>query len=632
MEKLPYLIGFLGVILVMSGLFLYSPFFASALNINEYKDKISDSGPSERSNHTIEFVLATDISAGSVIEITPPSGFEVLATTTFGLRNFELLVNGSNRPSAASASPGVDQVEITAGSPGLLRYTLAPDYSISAGSRLQFKIGNHTSGALDPVVTYSSTTGTSTTQADIEPIVNSSITGVHKVGLKIYDGGLVANADFTVFLNQKVNIPGVDTTETVPPYRFNGTPTSTVGGTTLSVEISLETDELAICRFSTLPGISYSSMPQAFTNTGMIFHSTVVAITPASLNQFYVRCRDDEGNYNTDDFIIAFVVNAVPTGTANTEGDVSGNGTGSGNSGAGTGSGSGGSSGSSSGEEPLVGGSSGTGGSGGGGGGGSGGKTGDTAGGGFESTDAPYRSGDGRVIISGYAYPNSKVTILVDGNLFDTVSSNGTGEYSITLDEIARGVYTFGVYAEGPDKVRSTTFSTSFTVTGARTSSLSNINVPPSIKVSPDPVQPGQQLTFSGYTLPNSEVTVENGRLKSKASQTITATSDNSGRWTATADTQGFSVDTYQVRAKSKQATGQTTNFSGYTFYGVGKAASVPINADLNRDGKVNLIDFSILLFWWNTDGGDSNPPADINQDGKVTLTDFSILLFNWSG
>lgn len=58
----------------------------------------------------------------------------------------------------------------------------------------------------------------------------------------------------------------------------------------------------------------------------------------------------------------------------------------------------------------------------------------------------------------------------------------------------------------------------------------------------------------------------------------------------------------------------------------------MPINADLNRDGRVNLVDFSILLFWWASDGGDSDPPADINLDGTVSLTDFSIMLFNWTG
>jgi hypothetical protein len=221
----------------------------------------------------------------------------------------------------------------------------------------------------------------------------------------------------------------------------------------------------------------------------------------------------------------------------------------------------------------------------------------------------------------------------VDGNIAETTRSSGSGEYTVTLDAIARGVYTFGVYAEGPDRVKSSTFSTSFTVIGARTSELTNINVAPSIKASPDPVQPGQPLTISGYGLPNATVTIQNGKQNVRQSmKDSTATTDSSGRFTITLDTGSFSKGTYQVRAKSAQSDGTTTGYSEYTFYGVGEAANAPLNADLNRDGKVNLTDFSILLFWWNTNGGDSNPPADINRDAKVNLTDFSILLFNWTG
>ncbi|MCA9361969.1 hypothetical protein KC906_01210, partial [Candidatus Kaiserbacteria bacterium] len=482
------------------------------------------------------------------------------------------------------------------------------------------------------VTSYSTSTGTTTIPGDQEAIQNASTTGAYELQVEVYDGGLVANAEPIIFLNEKVSMPGVDTTETVPPYRFNGSPTSTVGGTTLFVEISLETDELAICKYSTASSTPFASMPNQFTNTGLIFHSTVVPIVPNSLAQFFVRCIDDEGNFNFDDFVIEFTVNDIPTGQANTEGDTEGDGTGQGDAGTGDGDGSGGTSGQSDGEEPLEGGDTGTGGSGGGGGGGSGGSTGSQAGGGFESTDAPYRSGDGRVIISGYAYPNSTVGILVDGTFFDTVRANSTGSYSITLDEIARGVYTFGVYAEGPDDTRSSTFSTSFTVTGARTSELTNINVAPSILVVPDPVNPGQALTASGYALPNATVTIENGKLRSTIMKTLTTTSDGAGKWSVAVDTNSFSNGTYQIRAKSAQTAGPTTNFSDYTFYGVGQEADVPISADLNRDGRVNLVDFSILLFWWNTNGGDSDPPADINRDGSVSLTDFSIMLFNWTG
>jgi hypothetical protein len=369
-------------------------------------------------------------------------------------------------------------------------------------------------------------------------------------------------------------------------------------------------------------------MTNVFSNTGTLFHTVVVPVLPDTVQTFYVRCIDDEGNFNIDDFIITFIVGPTPSGTPGGGGTGSGPGTGGSGTGSSTSNGSGGGGGGGSGSTSGGGGSGG-----GGGGGGRGDDSGDTAGGGFEVDDAPYRSGDARVIISGYAYANANIAVLVDGKIAKTARANGSGVYSVTLDAIARGAYTFGVYGEGADKVRSSTFSTSFTVTGGRTSELSNIHVVPSIKVTPDPVNPGETLTVSGYALPNSTVTLQNGKAKMKSSSESTATADGSGKWSTTLNTANFVKGTYQIRAKSVQTSGVGTGYSNYTFYGVGeKAETGTLSADLNRDGKINLIDFSILLFWWNTNGGDSNPPADINRDGRVTLTDFSILLFNWTG
>jgi hypothetical protein len=50
--------------------------------------------------------------------------------------------------------------------------------------------------------------------------------------------------------------------------------------------------------------------------------------------------------------------------------------------------------------------------------------------------------------------------------------------------------------------------------------------------------------------------------------------------------------------------------------------------SDLNKDNKVDVIDFGILLSNWNNN---SKPASDINQDGRVDETDLSILLNNWS-
>lgn len=614
--------------------FLFFPDALFARNISEYKDTISNSAPIESSNHTLSFKIIPSIAPGGYFEMIPPDDFEMLSTSTFAAeRNVELVVNGVPRLSDSSLSPGVDMVEIFPGTPGMIRYTLNPSVGIAADSQLVLKVGNHTSKSLSYSETFATSTGTTTTPADIKPIINGPTTGTKKVQLEVYDGGLVANASFSIFLVDRVGVGPADTTEEIPPDRFNGSPTSTVTGVTLNVELFLQTDELAICKYSLLPGVDYTSMPTTFTGTGLIYHTVVVSVTPDSIQQFYIRCIDDEGNFNADDYLIEFAVSATPTGESNTDGDVDGDGTGTGNQGGGDGSGSGGETGDSDGVAPTQGGTSGGGGSGGGGGGGSGGTSGNTAGGGFESTDGPYRSGDGRVVISGYAFPRSEVFALVDGKAVTSVRTDNQGVYSITVDAIARGAYTFGVYAVDPAQVRSSTFSTSFTVIGARTSALSNINLSPSIKVSPDPVNPGTPITLSGYALPNSTVTIENEKEGSVASrQTLTAQANGNGEWTTTLQTSGFSVGTYKVRARAAQAGGASTNFSNFTFYGVGQNAARPINADLNRDGKVNLTDFSILLFWWNTDGGNSNPSADINGDAKVNLTDFSILLFNWTG
>ncbi len=59
-------------------------------------------------------------------------------------------------------------------------------------------------------------------------------------------------------------------------------------------------------------------------------------------------------------------------------------------------------------------------------------------------------------------------------------------------------------------------------------------------------------------------------------------------------------------------------------------ASGASIGADLNGDGKVNSVDFSIMLAFWKTTGPFKNPAADINQDGQVNSIDFSILLYQW--
>jgi cysteine-rich repeat protein len=257
-----------------------------------------------------------------------------------------------------------------------------------------------------------------------------------------------------------------------------------------------------------------------------------------------------------------------------------------------------------------------------------GGSTGGGGSSGSGGRDEPI--GDTQVTITGKAFPNATVNILIDGDTVGSVRTNSKGEFQFNVDTDP-GTSSFSFWATDSAGTRSLTVNTTFDVTQGAVTSLSGIMVPPTLRASSVTVNPGDTITLSGQTMPSAtvEVAIDNGK------KMLTATADILGMWSVPFNTGTVSADTHTVKARFISGAGALKTESPYgtvlsLFVGVeGKATS---NADLNRDGKVNLIDFSILVFWWGTPGGNSNPPADINQNGKVGLEDFSILLFNWTG
>ncbi len=260
----------------------------------------------------------------------------------------------------------------------------------------------------------------------------------------------------------------------------------------------------------------------------------------------------------------------------------------------------------------------------GGGGGNPGG--GGSGGGGGSDTDL----GDTQLSVSGRAYPNVTVTILIDGDAVGTVRTNSRGEFTFNT-EADPGTASVAFWANDSRGTRSLTVSTTFDVTQGAVTNLNGILIPPTIRTSNQNPNPGDIITLSGQTIPNAsvEVAIDNG------AQTLRTTSDASGEWSVTFDTRTVSAATHTAKARFVTGSGALRTESTYgtaLSLFVGVEGKPTVSSDLNRDGKVNLIDFSILIFWWGTPGGNSNPPADINQNGRTGLEDFSILLFNWTG
>jgi cysteine-rich repeat protein len=263
----------------------------------------------------------------------------------------------------------------------------------------------------------------------------------------------------------------------------------------------------------------------------------------------------------------------------------------------------------------------------GGGGGNSSGSSG--GGGGGSSVDL----GDTSVSINGRAFPNQTVHVVKDASEIGTVRATSDGVFKFSTAS-EPGTATFGFWSIDANGTRSTTFNTTFDVSQGAITTISGVYIPPTIALDKTSVPRGEPITFKGQTVPNATV-----RIYIDASTVLEqATAGSDGKWTFSFDTSKISQASHTVKVKFELPEGSGTTkkestFSNILSFGVGVGAT-PIagSADLNRDGKVNLIDFSILVFWWGTTGGASNPPADINSNAKVGLEDFSILLFNWTG
>ena len=121
-------------------------------------------------------------------------------------------------------------------------------------------------------------------------------------------------------------------------------------------------------------------------------------------------------------------------------------------------------------------------------------------------------------------------------------------------------------------------------------------------------------------------------------------TVDKYGLWNYTLDSEILEHGEHTTKSQTKTPDGMVSQFSESLAFRVGDSdvafvralprAQVPVcnkNGDINNDKKVNIVDFSILLYFWNQ-RTPSNRCADINTDSAVNLFDFSIMLYWWTG
>jgi hypothetical protein len=250
-------------------------------------------------------------------------------------------------------------------------------------------------------------------------------------------------------------------------------------------------------------------------------------------------------------------------------------------------------------------------------------------GGGGVSTTIPTT-----VNFSGMAYPSSTVVILQDGIQVVSTIADPNANFSASLSGLTQGNYTFSVYTIDKNGNHSTGFTFPVYVTSGATITIGGIIIAPTINVDKTEVKRGDNEAIFGFATPDSTVNIS---VHSDTEHFVSTTTGTTGAYLYNFDTTPLEYGEHNASSRAllpnNKVSAQTNpvSFIVSTENKVKPATCGTLIGDLNCDGKVNLIDFSIMAYWYKKG---TLPPSnvDLNGDGKITLVDFSIMAYYWTG
>lgn len=235
------------------------------------------------------------------------------------------------------------------------------------------------------------------------------------------------------------------------------------------------------------------------------------------------------------------------------------------------------------------------------------------------------------VNFSGMASPFSKITILNNGVIAKTIIADASARFSASITGLSAGTYNFSVFGVDSNKVKSLTFSFPVYVKKETTIDISGIFLSPTISIDKSEVKKGDNIVVFGQTVPNTQIDIV---FNSDQEIIKKVKTDLSGLYSYIMNTSPLQYGEHKVKSKA-MIDEEINAISAELPFTVGYANKLvdncsTIRGDVNCDGKVNLTDFSIVVYWYKKVG--FPPIVDINSDGKISLIDFSIMAFNWTG
>lgn len=254
-----------------------------------------------------------------------------------------------------------------------------------------------------------------------------------------------------------------------------------------------------------------------------------------------------------------------------------------------------------------------------------------TEAGAINNVSATVKTSLAGISLSGFTSPGSFVTLTEDASAIGTTSADGTGFFNFSINGLNPGDHVFRILSTDHNNNSTSQAVQQLFLLPDTLTSVSGILMSPAFNLDQTEIEPGDALTLTGTAKPNSTINI----FIESPLRSYNATSNNNGDWTYTiagTETTSYSPGQYRAYTNVQDSLGNQSIVSPTVQFQVTSPdtgnnpdpACDISHGDLNCDGTTNLVDFSILLFHWQT----NHKVADINKDQTVNLVDFSIMMF----
>jgi hypothetical protein len=237
-------------------------------------------------------------------------------------------------------------------------------------------------------------------------------------------------------------------------------------------------------------------------------------------------------------------------------------------------------------------------------------------------------------IFKGKSYPGSTISLLKNGIVMADIPANPDGTFELHVRNLNPGTYSFGLRAKDDTGLTSKLLVFTVYISASVATIVDGIFIPPTITSDKLEVKKGDPITFLGRSVPDTEVRIS---LTNNSEVIKKVKANSSGSWVYILDSSELAFGDYNAKARALTSSdisiysdlvsfrvGETNRNRLKSLYGYRK------RCDLNDDGRVNLLDFSIMAFWYKR--LTFPPKVDLNDDKRVNLTDLSILAYCWTG